>query len=124
MTVVWVGYDTPRSLGEKQDGAHVAGPIWHDFMQAALRDRPVLDFRVPDGLTLARWGCGRHECVDAFRPDQVPGSGGVGGDRSTGDDTASADNSVQMVPADSENPPAVSHQSSGPSVDSGVGGLY
>ncbi len=124
VTVVWVGFDTPRSLGEKQDGAHVAGPIWHDFMQSALRERPVLDFRVPDGLTLARWGCGRHECVDAFRPDQVPGSSGVGGGEHTSQDTASADTGVQMVPADPDSPPPVPPPPNSTGVDSGVGGLY
>ena len=124
VTIVWVGYDTPRSLGEKQDGAHVAGPIWHDFMRAALQDRPVLDFRVPDGLTLARWGCGRHECIDAFRPDQVPGSGGVGGGEHASEDTASADSSVQMVPADPDSPQPPQPAPPGTSVDSGVGGLY
>ncbi len=125
VTVVWVGYDTPRSLGDKQDGAHVAGPIWHDFMQAALQDRPVLDFRVPDGVTLARWGCGRHECIDAFRPDQVPGSGGAGGGERAGiEDTASADTGVQMVPADPDSPPPPPHPTTGTGVDSGVGGLY
>ncbi len=50
VTVVWMGYDNPQSLGDKQDGAHVAGPIWHQYMVAALGDTPALDFRVPDGV--------------------------------------------------------------------------
>ena len=127
VTVVWVGYDNPQSLGDKQDGAHVAGPIWHDFMSAALRDRPVLDFRVPDGVTLASWGCGRHECVDAFKPDQQPGAGGIGGGtRREPAETVAADSEVQMVNPDPDapaNPPAPK-PSSGDGVDSGVGGLY
>ncbi len=32
-------------------GVSGAGPVWHDFMQAALRGAPKRDFAVPDGLT-------------------------------------------------------------------------
>ena len=123
VTVVWFGFDNPQSLGEKQDGAHTAGPIWHDFMKAALQDRPVLDFRVPDGVTLAHWGCGRHECIDAFKPDQVPGAGGIGGEPRERAETVSAEGSVQMVNPDPD-APAVPKPQTGTGVDSGVGGLY
>jgi penicillin-binding protein 1A len=128
VTVVWVGYDSPQSLGDKQDGAHVAGPIWHDFMAAVLHDRPVLDFRVPDGVTLANWGCGRHECIDAFKPEQIPGAAGAGGGPRRDDiDTAATDSTVQMVNPDPdapEAPPPAQKPATGTGVDSGVGGLY
>jgi penicillin-binding protein 1A len=120
VTVVWMGFDTPQTLGDKQDGAHTAGPIWHDFMQAALKDTPSHDFRVPDGVTLANWGCGPHECVDAFKPDQEPGAGGVGGADEAG--TASATAAADTTEAPSAPPP--SPRGSGTGVDSGVGGLY
>jgi penicillin-binding protein 1A len=128
VTVVWIGFDNPQSLGEKQDGAHTAGPIWRDFMMHALGGHPVLDFRAPDGVSLARWGCGRHECVDAFKPDQVPGAGGVGGGNTDPAETVSIDTPVQMVNPDPDEPPgslaAPTRQQSGTGVDSGVGGLY
>jgi len=124
VTVVWVGFDNPQSLGDKQDGAHVAGPIWRDYMKAALRDRPVLDFRLPDGVSLARWGCGRHECVDAFKPDQVPGSGNNAGDARGSVDTVSAEAPVLMVNPDPDAPPTAPKSATGTGVDSGVGGLY
>jgi penicillin-binding protein 1A len=41
---VWVGFDDRRTLGPKAEGAHVALPIWMDFMEAALKDKPVEDF--------------------------------------------------------------------------------
>ncbi len=69
LTVVWVGFDNPQSLGEKQDGDTVAGPIWNHFMKTALADRPKLDFRVPDGVTVVRVG----DDTDAYKPGQVPG---------------------------------------------------
>jgi len=124
VTVVWVGFDAPQTLGDKQTGAAVAAPIWHDFMDQALRGRPVLDFRVPDGVTLDQWACSTHQCVDAFKPDQVPGAAGVGGQSA---DVAAADGSIQMVDPDRDPPPDAANpakHASGTGVDSGVGGLY
>jgi len=123
VTVVWVGFDTPRTLGDKQDGAHVAGPIWHDFMQAALAGTPPHDFRAPAGVTLASWACGPHMCDDAFKPDQVPGAGYVGGlesDRGDSGVITSVDAVSGAAVAPAANPP----RGSGTGVDSGVGGLY
>jgi penicillin-binding protein 1A len=122
VTIVWVGFDTPQTLGDKQTGAVVAGPIWRDFMDQALKDTPAHDFRVPDGVTIDRWGCGSHDCVDAFKPDQTPGDGGVGGADAAGP-TAGNVSMMDAVPAgqaDGAAPP----QGSGTGVDSGVGGLY
>ena len=46
---VWVGFDQRRSLGERQDGASVALPIWREFMQAYIEDRPAPEGFVPPG---------------------------------------------------------------------------
>jgi penicillin-binding protein 1A len=51
---VWVGYDDMIPLGEHETGSRAACPIFVDFMEAALKDRPVRDFRVPDGIVFAR----------------------------------------------------------------------
>ncbi len=124
VTVVWVGYDNPQTLGDKQTGAAVAGPIWREFMDAALAQTPAHDFRVPDGVTLNRWGCGAHECIDAFKPDQTPGDGGIGG---TDAPAAAASGTVSMmdaVPGGQQDQAAAPGAGSGTGVDSGVGGLY
>ena len=70
-TTVWIGFDTPTSLGNNQTGGGLAAPVWHDFMAIALKDRPVLNFPVPPGLTVTTWGGG---ATDAFKPGQVPGA--------------------------------------------------
>ena len=44
---VWVGFDVKRSLGNSQDGASVALPIWREFMRAYIEDRPTPDGFVP-----------------------------------------------------------------------------
>lgn len=51
---VWVGYDTPRTLGPNDTGGVVAGPIFRDFMKEALKDVPNTPFRVPQGVQLVR----------------------------------------------------------------------
>ncbi len=48
---VWVGFDDHRTLGDKEEGSHVALPIWMQFMEAVLKDRPVEDFRFSPLLT-------------------------------------------------------------------------
>lgn len=40
----WVGYDNRQSLGDKEQGAKVALPIWINFMEAAVADRPNEQF--------------------------------------------------------------------------------
>jgi 1A family penicillin-binding protein len=47
---VWVG-NADGSPMTRVSGATGAAPIWHDFMEAALRDRPGRDFARPEGLT-------------------------------------------------------------------------
>ncbi|QCE33157.1 PBP1A family penicillin-binding protein [Acetobacteraceae bacterium] len=73
VTVVWVGYDTPRSLGENETGGRVAGPIWNEIMRKALPLRGNLDFPQPEGLQLAKYNTGLLEAVDAFKKNQSPG---------------------------------------------------
>lgn len=51
---VWVGYDTPKSLGYGETGARSAVPIWRDFVAASLDGTPVEEFAVPAGLEFVR----------------------------------------------------------------------
>jgi penicillin-binding protein 1A len=51
VTGVYVGYDTPKPLAGEAGGT-VAAPIFRDFMEVALKDKPVAPFRIPDGVTL------------------------------------------------------------------------
>jgi penicillin-binding protein 1A len=112
VTVVWVGYDTPASLGNNETGAAVAGPIWHDYMAVALKNRPVLNFPQPPGVTMAQWDTGSGAVTDAFKPDQVPGASGAAG----------------MGVASQSSPdgatPAAAPASGGGGGDMSLGGLY
>ncbi len=48
---VWVGFDQRKSLGVDETGAHVALPIWIDFLQNALKGRPVEKFARPSTIS-------------------------------------------------------------------------
>lgn len=55
VTVVWVGNDQPsQSLGDGEQGAKAALPIWMDFMGPALHDVPQQPFLQPPGIVQAR----------------------------------------------------------------------
>jgi len=49
-TSVFVGFDRPEALGESEQGATVAVPIWIDYMKHALQDMPERTMIRPDGL--------------------------------------------------------------------------
>jgi 1A family penicillin-binding protein len=49
VTGVWVGNADNQPM-ERVSGVTGAGPIWHDFMQAALKGQPERDFTRPAGL--------------------------------------------------------------------------
>jgi penicillin-binding protein 1A len=48
--VVWIGYDTPRKLGDRETGGGLSLPVWIEFMQHALRGVPVQDLVPPEGV--------------------------------------------------------------------------
>ena len=47
---VFVGFDEPRSLGKRETGSSVALPVFKSFMKEALKDEPILPFRIPNGI--------------------------------------------------------------------------
>lgn len=82
---VFVGYDQPRPMGKGVAGGVVAAPIFTDFMEDALADKPPVDFRVPDGIKLVpvnhltgqpASGSGAGIVIEAFKPGTAPGESG------------------------------------------------
>jgi penicillin-binding protein 1A len=52
VTITWVGYDQPKSLGAHQYGATLALPIWINFMRQALNNMPQSSHSMPEGITV------------------------------------------------------------------------
>ncbi len=48
--VTWIGYDTPRKLGDKETGGGLSLPIWISFMETALKGVPVMEPSAPEGV--------------------------------------------------------------------------
>ena len=49
--VTWIGYDTPRKLGDRETGGGLSLPVWINFMQHALQNLPVSEPVPPAGLS-------------------------------------------------------------------------
>jgi penicillin-binding protein 1A len=54
VTVVWVGFDNPTTLGSNAYGGNTALPIWMDFMREALRNKPSHTMKMPLGMINVR----------------------------------------------------------------------
>ncbi len=65
--IAWIGFDQPRNLGNRETGGGLALPIWIGYMQKALKDIPIEERPVPEGLIQANG--------DYFYVENPPGSG-------------------------------------------------
>jgi penicillin-binding protein 1A len=78
--VVWIGYDIPRSLGDRETGAVAALPIWMDYMRAALKGTPEELPVAPEGVVAAainpetglRDRNAEHPMIEYFYHENVP----------------------------------------------------
>ena len=50
VTGVWVGKDKDEPLGRNETGSRAAIPIWLQFMQEALANKPVTNFQMPSEI--------------------------------------------------------------------------
>jgi penicillin-binding protein 1A len=88
VATVWVGFDQERSLGDREQGANTALPIWIHYMREALRSVPEYIRPMPDGLVSLRIspdsgalasGENPDAIMETFMTDHLPG-GGMPGD--------------------------------------------
>ena len=79
---IYVGFDRPRTLGDRETGGSVAVPIFERLFSEALRNEPAAPFPVPPGLLLVRTnpetGAAaaadeRGAILEAFLPGTEPG---------------------------------------------------
>jgi penicillin-binding protein 1A len=52
--IAWMGFDQPRSLGDKETGGGAALPIWMGYMDKALKDVPQAEYAMPDNMAVVR----------------------------------------------------------------------
>jgi penicillin-binding protein 1A len=93
VAIVWVGYDNPRSLGDRETGGSLSVPIWIDFMQTALKGVPVMEPSAPEGVV----NVGGEWYYDEYAPGKGVSSLGVG--PAPGDSPGPAAGSAPPAPA-------------------------
>ncbi len=72
--IVWMGYDTPRSLGDRETGGGLSLPVWITFMETALKGVPVMTPTAPEGVV----NVGGEWYYDEYVPGRGVSSLGVG----------------------------------------------
>ncbi len=50
VAVVWIGYDNPKKLGDRETGGGLALPVWIEYMAQALKGAPVKEATAPEGV--------------------------------------------------------------------------
>ncbi|MES2051338.1 MAG: penicillin-binding protein 1A [Pseudomonadota bacterium] len=91
---VWMGFDTPKNLGDRETGGGLSLPVWIDFMGYALKGVPVTDIPVPEGVVnvggewyydeyakgagVSSVGLGQQDpAANAAQPGTTPGTPGA-----------------------------------------------
>jgi penicillin-binding protein 1A len=92
--IVWMGYDAPRSLGDRETGGGLSLPIWITFMETALKGVPTAEPVVPEGVL--------NVGGEWFYDEYVKGAGvtSLGLEDKSGAAAAPAPQVLPMPPAD------------------------
>ena len=72
VATVWVGFDQERPLGEAEEGARTALPIWIGFMGEALKGVTEEHRTMPEGIVTLRISPETGTLVSAENPNGVP----------------------------------------------------
>ncbi len=48
--IAWIGFDQPKNLGNKETGGGLALPIWISYMGKALKNIPIEERPIPQGI--------------------------------------------------------------------------
>jgi len=64
--IAWMGYDQPRSLGDRETGGGAALPIWMSYMEKILKDVPEAVYTMPDNMVAI------HINEEGYRDDNSP----------------------------------------------------
>lgn len=115
---LYMGYDNPKPMGKGATGGGLSAPIFKEFMAEAMKDKPVVDFRIPEGMKLIaidrktgmRAAEGQQGTImEAFKP----GTGPADSYWVIGMDETAAEQSRQTI-----------SPSANRAITSGAGGLY
>jgi penicillin-binding protein 1A len=112
---VYIGYDTPKPLGDGETGGRVAAPVFREFMSKALRGAASTPFRIPPSVNLVRVNAQTGELARPGDTAVILEAFKVGTEPAPGRRQAVIGRSEAAPQTDSAN---------GPALGSGTGGLY
>lgn len=72
----YLGYDTPRTLGEDAFGGTLCVPVFNAFMRQAVKEYGGTEFKVPPGGFFRDVPYGKGVIAEYFRNGTGPGTGG------------------------------------------------
>jgi penicillin-binding protein 1A len=103
--IVWMGYDNPRSLGDRETGGGLSLPVWISFMETALKGVPVMEPSAPQGVV----NVGGEWYFEEYARGNGVGSLGITPDPAAGPPAPSEDKSLMnsdgLPPARPTQPP-------------------
>ncbi len=75
--ISWIGFDNPRSLGDRETGGGAALPMWMDYMGKILKEIPEAEYNMPDNMVEARINndglrAADGELVEYFYQENLP----------------------------------------------------
>ncbi|HEX5337563.1 MAG TPA: penicillin-binding protein 1A [Gallionella sp.] len=75
--ISWIGFDQPRSLGDKETGGGAALPMWISYMEKVLKNVPQAEYAMPENMVAARITDSGHRnnngsLVEYFYQENVP----------------------------------------------------
>ena len=100
---VWMGYDTPKKLGDRETGGGLSLPIWINFMDYALKSVAVTEYQTPEGVVSinGEWyydEYARGAGIRSVGMQQDPGAGSA----APSADANSAGGAIQILPPSDE----------------------
>jgi penicillin-binding protein 1A len=113
--ITWIGYDTPRKLGDRETGGGLSLPVWISYMEHALRDVPILELAPPEGVVHAGidWLYTEHAKDGGVlslgldeMPAVMPPPGGIGPAPAPAASAPAPAPAATPTPAAAPNPPA------------------
>jgi len=130
---VFIGKDSFQTLGQGEQGALAAAPIFRDFMKEALTDQPPTPFRIPQGIALVPTNPlsgavvqqgSPGSILEAFKAGTEPGAGYMVSDIEDPGIAVPTSATASDTPQGAT-PAAASGPSSAPAtIGTGTGGLY
>ncbi|MFC5861553.1 PBP1A family penicillin-binding protein [Acidicapsa dinghuensis] len=104
---VWVGYDSRQSLGDKEQGARVALPIWIDFMREAIKGKDGETFPGDSATAETAKAEAAKSAVIETKTTATKASPGITGAATAARPVSQSSRPVQQNPAPKPAPPVI-----------------